>query len=269
MMKGKRFETEKGSISYWVGAAQPDRPWLVFLPGLSADHTLFERQIAFFEHRYNCFVWDAPAHGCSRPFELTFSMEDMAAYLHEIFKTEGIEKPVLVGQSLGGYISQTYMDLYPASVCAFVSIDSCSMSRKYYSAWELWLLKRTGWMYLNIPWKLLLKWGVWGTAKTSYGRALMEKMWSVYEREEYCALADHGFRIFAQAVEKKEEYPIECPVLLLCGEKDAAGSAKRYNRRWTREDGHSLVWIRGAGHNANTDAPEQVNHLIEEFVNSI
>ena len=70
----------------------------------------------------------------------------------------------------------------------------------------------------------------------------------------------------AEAVEEQSEYPIACPALLLCGTKDGAGSAKSYNRRWTRQDGHPLVWIKGAGHNANTDAPNEVNRLIEEFL---
>ena len=30
-----------------------------------------------------------------------------------------------------------------------------------------------------------------------------------------------------------------------------------------------LTWIEGAGHNSNTDKPEQVNRLIEEFVADI
>jgi len=33
---------------------------------------------------YNCFVWDAPAHGASRPFPLSFSIEDLADYLHDV-----------------------------------------------------------------------------------------------------------------------------------------------------------------------------------------
>ena len=268
-MKKYIYQTPLGSIHYWIGRTVQDAPWLVFLPGLSADHTLFEMQTAYFSAAYNCFIWDAPAHGLSRPFGLRFTMRDMAAYLHEILEKEGIVKPVLVGQSLGGYIAQVYMDEYPESVLGFVSIDSCSMSRKYYTWWELALLKRTKWMYLSIPYKLLIKWGVWGTATTAYGRALMEKMWSSYGKQEFCALADHGYRIFAQAVEEKNEYVISCPVLLLCGEKDAAGSAKSYNRRWTRMDGYPLRWIRGAGHNSNTDAPESVNALIEGFVQSL
>lgn len=262
------YVTPRGPIAYWVHRApEAQSPWLVFLPGLSADHHLFDKQIEHFAGTYSCLVWDAPAHGLSRPFALTFSMEDMARDLHAILEREHIDAPVLIGQSLGGYIAQVYMRLYP--VRAFVSIDSCSLSRKYYTRWELALLGHTYWMYRAFPWKLLLRWGATGTSQTAYGRGLMEKTWAAYDREAYCRLADHGFRILAQAIEAQPDYPNPCPVLLLCGEKDAAGSAKRYNRRWAELDGHRLVWIKGAGHNANTDAPETVNRLIEEFLHTL
>ena len=225
----KTYETEYGRIYYWLFSADAEAPWLVFLPGLSADYTLFEKQIDAFSGRYNCFVWDAPAHGKSGPFELKFTMEDLADYLHEIFLLEGIIQPVLIGQSLGGYIAQVYMQRYPASVSGFISIDSCSIKRKYYSWWEIALLKRTKWMYLSIPWKLLLWWGIVGTATSAYGRALMKKMWSSYEKYGFCELADYGYRILVNAVEADLPYEITCPALLLCGEKDMAGSAKRYN----------------------------------------
>lgn len=268
-MTEKQYETPGGRIYYWLSRTGTESPWLVFLPGLSADHHLFDRQTAYFSGCHNCLVWDAPAHGRSRPFALEFTMEDMAVWLHGILEEEGIRSPVLIGQSLGGYVSQVYMNRYPGSAVGFVSIDSCSMSRKYYSWWELLLLKHTGWMYRSIPWKLLLKWGVQGTSETDYGRRLMERTWAVYEKKEYCALADHGFRIFAEAVESKAEYPICCPVLLICGKKDAAGSAKRYNRHWAKQDGYRLVWLKNAGHNSNTDAPKQVNRLLEEFTENL
>jgi len=268
-MEHKTYKTALGDIHYWTSCCNTEKPWLVFLPGLSADHTLFEKQTEYFFDKYNCLVWDAPAHGLSRPFRYEFDMFTMSDYLDSILHTENISSFFLIGQSLGGYISQVYMDRYPGKCCGFVSIDSCSMSRKYYSNWELYLLKRTKWMYLSIPWKMLIEWGIWGTSTTQYGRDLMRKMWSVYEKTEYCNLADFGYRILADAVEAKAEYPITCPVLLLCGEKDAAGSAKSYNRRWTKQDGHPLVWLKGAGHNSNTDVPEQVNRLIEDFVLSV
>lgn len=269
-MQQQAYVIPRGTIVYWISrAADSHSPWLVFLPGLSADHHLFDQQLEHFTESFNCFVWDAPAHGLSRPFTLTFSMQDMARDLHGIFAQERIEHPVLIGQSLGGYIAQVYMALYPDSVRAFVSIDSCSLSRKYYSWWELALLRHTKWMYRTIPWKLLLKWGIMGTSQSAYGRQLMKDTWAAYDRDEYCNLADHGYRIFALAVEQQPSYPISCPVLLLCGEKDAAGSAKRYNRRWAELDGYALHWIKNAGHNANTDAPETVNRLIEGFLRTL
>ncbi|MBE6894671.1 MAG: alpha/beta hydrolase [Ruminococcaceae bacterium] len=265
----KVYATDLGDIHYWISRTEKTAPWLVMLPGLTADHRLFDRQIEGLSHKYNCFCWDAPAHGKSRPFTLQFSMADMCRYLHNIFTAEDIDKPILIGQSLGGYISQVYMDMHPNSVSGFISVDSCSLKRKYYTNWELYLLKRTKWMYMSIPWDWLVKLGTMGTATSSYGRSLMHSFITDYSKEAYCNLADHGYRIFAQAVEADKPYDISCPVLLLCGEKDGAGSAKSYNRRWARQDGYKLVWLKGAGHNANTDVPDIVNNLIENFADEI
>lgn len=262
----KTFRTGLGTIHYWINDIDSTQLTLVFLPGLTADNRLFEKQIEYFSGKYNCFVWDAPAHGKSRPFELKFSMEDMAKYLYDIFQVENISKPVLIGQSLGGYISQVFMEIFPYSASGFVSIDSCSLKRKYYTWWELALLKRTKWMYMSFPWKLLLKLGIVGTSKTEYGRKIMKETWACYEKIEYCELSAYGSRIFAESVEADKPYDIKCPILLLCGTNDNAGSAKSYNRRWAKQDGHNLVWLKGAGHNSNTDIPEKVNQLIDEFI---
>ena len=268
-MTEKMYATPSGEIHYWVSPGQKDRPWLVFLPGLTADHRLFDKQMEGLGGRFGCLVWDAPAHGHSRPFRLDFSMDDMARYLGEILDREGIERPVLAGQSLGGYVSQMFMELYPGRAAGFVSIDSCPLKREYYTGWELAMLKHTYWMYRLFPWKLLKMVGVQGTARSPYGREVMGAMMESLSPKEYCLLADHGFRLLAQAVEADRRYEPGCPVLLLCGEKDGAGSAKRYNREWEKRENRRLVWLKGAGHNSNTDVPEEVNRLLEAFVEGL
>ena len=268
-MTEKMYATPSGEIHYWVSPGQKDRPWLVFLPGLTADHRLFDKQMEGLGGRFGCLVWDAPAHGHSRPFRLDFSMDDMARYLGEILDREGIERPVLAGQSLGGYVSQMFMELYPGRAAGFVSIDSCPLKREYYTGWELAMLKHTYWMYRLFPWKLLKMVGVQGTARSPYGREVMGAMMESFSPKEYCLLADHGFRLLAQAVEADRRYEPGCPVLLLCGEKDGAGSAKRYNREWEKRENRRLVWLKGAGHNSNTYVPEEVNRLLEAFVEGL
>ena len=43
----------------------------------------------------------------------------------------------------------------------------------------------------------------------------------------------------------------------------------KYNKAWHRNTKIPLIWIEDAGHNSNTDKPEQINSLIEEFVAKI
>lgn len=264
-MNEKSYPTDKEIIRYWVNDFVPAAPVLAFLPGLTADHRLFDKQVEYFEPLCNVFVWDAPGHAASRPFELSFSLADKARWLHEILEIEGVKRPILVGQSMGGYVSQVFMQLFPGEAAGFISIDSSPLKREYFTAAELWLLKRMEPVYRLYPHKALIRDGVKGTATTEYGRALMEEIWSTYDHEEFTALAGHGYRILAEAVELRLPYDITCPALLICGDKDAAGSTRRYNREWSNKTGLPLVWIEGAGHNSNTDHPDEVNALIAEF----
>ncbi|MEZ3453640.1 MAG: alpha/beta hydrolase [Oscillospiraceae bacterium] len=270
-MTEKLYNTPKGEIHYWTGSRADGKADLVFLPGLTADHRLFEKQIEYFEREYRVFVWDAPGHAASYPFEMTFSLSDKAKWLDGILTAEGLNNPVIIGQSMGGYVGQMYSELFPKKLRGFISIDSAPLQRKYLTALELWLLKRMEPVYRYYPWKWLLKSGTNGVATTYYGRKLMRDMMTVYsgDQKHYAKLAGHGFRILAEAIEADLPYLVECPAMLICGTKDHAGSCIRYSKAWHKNTGIRLEWIEGAGHNSNTDKPEVVNSLIEEFLNGI
>ena len=270
-MKERIYETPCGAIHYWIGDTDDARPSLVFLPGLTADHRLFEKQIGTFEGRYNVFVWDAPGHAASWPFEFSFDLMDKARWLDEILNAENLENRVIVGQSMGGYVGQAYSQLFPQKLKGFVSVDSAPLQREYVTAAELWLLKRMEPVYRHYPWKSLLKSGTNGVAVSEYGRRLMREIMMVYDGDQarYAKLAGHGFRMLAGAYEADLPYRISCPALLICGEKDRAGSTVRYNRAWHEKTGIPIEWIRDAGHNSNTDKPEAVNALIEKLAAEI
>ena len=268
----KTFQTKNGIVKYWVSNSETDTvPELVFLPGLTADHRLFEKQTAFFQGKYRIFVWDAPGHADSYPFEMTFSLEDKAIWLNEILEREGFNHPVIIGQSMGGYVGQMYAQLFPEKLQGFISVDSAPLKREYITKAELWLLKRMEPIYRHYPWKLLLKQGSSGVATSEYGRALMRSMMMTYDgaQQRYAELSGHGFRILAEAIEADLPYEIKCPALLICGEKDHAGSCIRYNRAWHKRSGIPIMWIKNAGHNSNTDQPDLVNQIIEGFTKKV
>ena len=118
---------------------------------------------------------------------------EQAEWLHGILVRERMGGPVLIGQSMGGYLAQCFMERFPGQARGFISIDSAPLQRRYVTAAELWALRR-------------------------------------------------------------------------CGERDRAGLTRRYNRRWSEETGIPLVWLQSAGHNSNTDVPDQVNSIIQGFL---
>lgn len=263
------YSTPCGDIHYWTSlGVRPDLPVLVFLPGLTADHRLFDKQVEYFEGKLDLFVWDAPGHGKSIPFALNFDLMTKAAWLHDILERENIRRFILIGQSMGGYVSQAFLEQFPGEAAGFISIDSAPLQRKYVTGWEIWLLKRMEPVYRWYPWKLLLKQGSQGVATTEYGKRLMLEMMMEFDGDQprYAKLAAHGYRMLAEAMEADRPCKITCPALLICGEKDAAGSCKRYSREWHKRSGLPLEWIPKAGHNSNTDRPELVNDLIEGFL---
>ncbi len=266
------YETPCGVIHYWINKeAEKAQPQLVFLPGLTADHRLFEKQIAYFEGKYPLFVWDAPGHTASWPFELSFSLPDKTTWLNEILAKEGFDQPVIIGQSMGGYVGQVFAELFPEKLTGFISIDSAPLQREYVTGAEIWLLKRMEPVYRHYPWKSLLKSGTKGVAESEYGRKLMYDMMMVFDgdQQRYAQLAGSGYRILAEAYEADRPYKIPCPALLICGEKDRAGSCIRYNKAWHNKTGIPIEWIQNAGHNSNTDAPELINSLIENFLSQL
>lgn len=270
-MKEKIHTIPLGNIYYWTNLIDKEKITLVFLPGLTADHRLFEKQLEYFEYKYNVFVWDAPGHNLSWPFDFNFNLEDKAKWLNDILEKEGIKYPVIVGQSMGGYVGQMYAQLYPDKLKGFVSIDSAPLQKKYVTGIERWLLKKMEPVYYYYPWKSLVKAGTKGVAVSEYGRKLMHDIMMTYDgdKKRYSKLAGHGYRILAEAMERDLPYTINCPAILICGEKDKAGSCIRYNKAWHRNTNIPIKWIKDAGHNSNTDKPDVVNSLIEELIKII
>lgn len=264
-MTEKTYRTPGGTIHYWVNPLLPGRPALVLLPGLTSDHRLFEAQIAAFAGQYNLVAWDAPGHGRSRPFRLDFTMAQKAAWLHEILQREGVRRPVLVGQSIGGYVAQCYLQHYPGQAGGFVAIDSQPIGRRYMTNFEFWLLNHMAAVYSLIPWRVLRTSAWRSVGVTPYARQNMRRMVVQYTRDEFCALMKHGFALMAGAVGADLPVP-PCPTLLLCGEDDQTGSVRRVNPVWAETERLPLIWVPRAAHNANDDNPKAVNREIAQFV---
>ena len=78
-MTENSYNTPCGCIHYFVNIIDKQKITLVFLPGLTADHRLFEKQTEYFEKRQNVFVWDAPSFLMKDGSTKFFSAKDQAS----------------------------------------------------------------------------------------------------------------------------------------------------------------------------------------------
>ena len=265
-MEEKTLRTEKGVIHYWRSEALKEgADTLFFLHGLTADHTMFAAQAAGFEADCNILAWDAPAHGKSRPFE-PFGFPEAAGWIRDILDECGVAQAVFVGQSLGGYFTQSFILQYPDRVKGFVSIGSTPYGRAYYSRSDVWLVRQVEWMAMCCPFGWMKRAMARQVSTTQAAYANMTQMLSPYSKKELCRLMGIGYAGF---LADNCDLDIPCPVLLILGEKDKTGKVKQYNAEWARRTGYPLEVIPGAAHNANVDRPQAVNACIRRFLASL
>jgi pimeloyl-ACP methyl ester carboxylesterase len=262
-MKEKLLQTEKGNIFYlqsenWDAGAET----IFFLHGLTADHSMFDEQTAYFKNEYNVLAWDAPGHGKSRPFE-EFDFGDAAGYMKAILDEHAVTKVVLAGQSLGGYFAQAFIKRYPDRAKAFISIDSTPYGLEYYSKFDTWILKQIGRMADLYPFGWMKRAMAKQVSATQKAYDNMMRMLAPYTKSELCRLMGNAYAAF---LKDNCDLRIPCPVLLILGEKDVTGKVAKYNKEWAEKTGYPLEIIKGAAHNANVDKPREVNDRIRDFL---
>lgn len=263
MLEEKTVTSPRGTTHYWVSKpAAAGTPALVFLPGLTADHRLFEGQVAHFAGRYPLLVWDAPGHGKSRPYA-DFTYENHARELESILDAEGLSRVVLVGQSAGGFTAQLLIARRPGLAAGLFTIGSCPCDPVYYSASDRFWLNQTEWILRAFPDKTLRRAMARACGATEAARQRMLDMLAPYGKKELCRLMALGFAGF---VPEMRAVDIPCPVWLTVGEQDKTGKVRQYNEAWSKRAGYPLHIIPGAAHNANDDRPELINNLLERFL---
>jgi pimeloyl-ACP methyl ester carboxylesterase len=96
---------------------------LLFVPGWCCDHTAFGPQFDHFARTQSVTALDLRGIGASDAPETGYSIpelaDDVAAFCGEV----GIEKPVVVGHSLGGSIGIELDARHPSLPCALVLVD--------------------------------------------------------------------------------------------------------------------------------------------------
>jgi pimeloyl-ACP methyl ester carboxylesterase len=110
-----------------AGPEVPNGPPLVLINGWTGDHGIFTPQIAHFARSRRVVAVNLRGHGASDAPEQDYTMAGFADDIAWQCGQLGLQKPVVIGHSLGGAIALELCGRYPDLASGMVMIDSIVM----------------------------------------------------------------------------------------------------------------------------------------------
>ena len=124
----KTFDYKDATISYELTGN--GLPVVVLLHGFGEDSGIWAEQINFLQNHCTLIIPDLPGTGSSsfKDAQNASSIECYAAIIADLLKHENITSCVLLGHSMGGYITLAYAEKYTSTLKGFGLIHSTAFA---------------------------------------------------------------------------------------------------------------------------------------------
>lgn len=241
-------------------------PVIVFSHGLLMDHEMFAPQVEAFRNRFRCLVWDERGHGqtaVTAPSAFTYydSADDLVALLDHL----GIENAVLVGMSQGGFLSLRCALTHPDRVKALVMLDSQAGPES----------EEKMPVYQQLITTFMTQ-GLTPEVGATIAHIILgsdfpdSEFWKDKWRLMSPANIGNNFQTLATRDDLTDRLAdVPQPALVIHGDADIAIPLDRAQTMADQIPNAELAIIPGAGHAANLSHPDQVNQVLERFLNRL
>ena len=105
----------------------PTQPTILFLHGFAESQAIWADFIREFPESYQLLTLDLLGHGTNTQPAPSYSMEAQAQYVVEQLTQQGVEKVLLVGHSMGGYVALAFAERYLTKVAGLVLFHSTAL----------------------------------------------------------------------------------------------------------------------------------------------
>lgn len=228
--------------------------------GYSATRRMWDGQRPALDDRYRLVAWDMRGHG------QTDSPDDPAQYSADLTVADmrgllahlGIERAVVGGLSLGGYMSLAFHLTHPEMVRALVICDSGPgyRSAEARAAWNARAHERAA--------------DLEARGLAALGERSREMQEAIRHHRSAQGLAHAARGMLAQQDSRVIDSlsGIRVPTLIVVGDRDEPFLAPtRYMA--AKIPGARVEVIAGAGHSSNLDQPEAFNRVLRAFLDSL
>lgn len=99
---------------------------IVLLHGFLENKKMWTEYVELFSKKYRVITIDLLGHGESDSLGYVHEMEENANAVNEVLENLKIEKAIILGHSMGGYVALAFAELYPQKIQKLVLLNSTS-----------------------------------------------------------------------------------------------------------------------------------------------
>ena len=242
---------------------------IIFLHGFPLNKSMWDRQADALKNKYRVIAYDIRGHGNSEAGIDEFFIELFVNDLVQLMNALKIDKAVLCGLSMGGYIALSAIEKYPHRFEALVLSDTQCMADtpeakekrlktighikekgvENYADESLKMLFAPESFITNKEEIISVKEMIINTSKQSLFNTLI----ALSERKETCSSLQD----------------IEVPVLIMAGKEDKITPPDVARMMHEKIQNSALNIIEHAGHLANMENPDEFNYQLEHFLDQV
>jgi 3-oxoadipate enol-lactonase len=238
-----------------------DRPYLIALHALGADHRMWDEQVDLFSRTHRLLLLDARGHGESAAPDAPYELEQLVCDVIAVMDAQGIARADILGLSMGGMTALGMGLAHPGRVNRLIVCDArADAPPAFRQGWdERSAAVRRGGIETVIEGTL----GRWFTPDcppnvVERARAMMRAT----SAEGYvgCAMALKELNYLPQL------HAMSLPVLYLRGSEDGSAPAETMAEMVTRTPHSTLRTIPGAGHLPNMENPAAFAAAVSDWL---
>jgi len=240
---------------------------VILIHGFAEDGSIWDNQAAYVKNTHRLIIPDLPGSGRSSLLPGGTSMEALAGAVKAVLDAEQIEDCIMIGHSMGGYVTLAFAELYPQMLKAFGLFHSTA----YADSEEKKAARRKGMDFIH-------KNGAAafirqstpnlfsGTSRTGHPE------WVTHLIDRYASFDPNALILYYEAMIQRpdrthvlRQFP--GPVLFIMGAEDNAVPLISSLQQSHMPSVSYIHILENTGHMGMMEAPARANLFLEEFLN--
>lgn len=262
------METKINDLSVFISGNGKAKS-ILFVHGYPYDHKMWDYQVNELSKEYYCVTYDIRGLGESPESDGQYTLESFVDDLEGIIDELSLEKPVLCGLSMGGYISLRAVERMENKLSALILCDTKSMADDNQGK----LKRAAGIKEINGPGKGNF---VEQFVKNCFAEKFIKENEQAYlevlnrSKQNSSAGLKGCLLAMAARTDTTSYLPkISIPTLLICGKEDKLTPPDGMKKMADQIKNSKFVEVEEAAHMTPIEKPEMVTVAIKKFIERI